>query len=227
MMAINIIKKTCTTLGLHTSICKKCIQCGKTEEDLIGEKINTINIFSIENLCLNCEILTFPERFHGCGFCKRPIREKFSCTICTSGFIHWIREVINPLDPMSICIRNSANALVEKTIHSHNIDKHKFIMRTLDGYYKWPGFYAGITDKFSHGSNFFPVWIIPRLTKKYKIKNFKFNLKIFQQILLDILETNDIHLYEDIQINPNTFTQEQIYQVNPYDTRVVKLEKFI
>ncbi len=230
MMSINIIKKTCTSLGFHTQIIKKCIQCDKTEEQMMGEITNKEYIFSVENLCINCEILKFPERFHGCGFCKRPIREKFSCSICSNGFVLWIKDVINPLDPLSICLRNSAYALVEKSIHSDEIkhmNQHKFIMRTTDGYYKWPGFYAGITDKYSLESNFFPVWIIPRLTKKYNYKKIKYNLKIFQQILLDILLTNNIHLYDDIQINPNNISQDQIYQINPYDTRLIKLEKII
>ena len=44
---------------------KYCINCYSNNYKLIN------------NLCLNCEILKYPEHFHGCGFCKRPIREKF------------------------------------------------------------------------------------------------------------------------------------------------------
>ena len=133
---------------------------------------------------------------------------------------------------MSKLIRNSASHLLEKTIHNLPIKQHKFIMRTCDGYYNWPGFYAGITNKFSnksysptgYESNFFPVWIIPKLTK-YETRDtmISFSLKIFQRMLLNILETNGIQLYDDVQINLNVLDHEQII-VNPYDTRVVKFD---
>jgi hypothetical protein len=258
-----------------------CKICKRSEKDMTGSNKNTskrINIFGFEQLCIDCEIIRYPERFHGCGFCKRPIREKFSCTICSNGFVDWVKDVIMPLDNTSKLLRMSASRLLNKTIHDIKIDQRQFILRTDDGFYEWPGFYAGLTNRFSshdtkristrsnistkkkngknivldidsdidfdfdsevdsevdrkveiknnilHEGGFFPIWIIPKLTKKHEIKfsDIKISLNPFDHILLDILEKNDIHLYSDVQIDPNTFGSDQIKGVNTYDTRVIK-----
>ena len=44
------------------------------------------------------------------------------------------------------CVGSESKLAENKSDH---LLKHKFILRTSDSYYKWPGFYAGITDKFS------------------------------------------------------------------------------
>lgn len=245
--------------------CNSCVNCHKTEEELAGEP-DTLSLskepdemrLSNEKLCLNCEIMLYPDRFHGCGFCKRPIREKFSCTICANGFNSWLRSEIYGSDTLSQMLRISADSLLCEQIHKNqssiissffcdlictssklikfkstkseeskpsNSDlQHKFILRTSDSYYKWPGFYAGITDKFSQKSNFFPVWIIPRLDTRYCMKYTKLkpDVKMFQRMILEILEANNISLYEDIQIDLDVFDKNQIKEVNPYDTRIVK-----
>lgn len=302
---MSIIKKT---YGIISKIALKtaaCVNCNRTEKQLVGQNNTKNSIFNSENLCIDCEILMHPDHFHGCGFCKRPIREKFSCEICSDGFLEWIKNMIHPVDTLSIMIRYSASKLTEKTIYDsfplmsvsdrralpqkstgilpHGstgvlpIDQRKFIIRNNDGYYKWPGFYAGVTNKFFNhpitnyngmtGTTFtdmalseskyihkelddhdkydidtnsieqfncFPVWIIPKLTNGYDVNSnpnliLNFNieclrpdLKIFQNILLEILEKNNIHLYEDIQIDINRMTYDQIITVNPYDTRVIK-----
>jgi hypothetical protein len=286
----------------------KCIKCKRSEKDLTGSNKNStkgVSIFSHEQMCIDCEIRFFSVRFHGCGFCKRPIREKFSCSICSDGFINWIKDVIQPIDATSRLLRLSAYRLLNKSIHDLPIDAQRnmkvddraFIIRIDDGFYKWPGFYAGITNRFSaqntrnvsviniesksrdlsnrsddmltisvdkkknesdYSNNsdnldilteteklekktrieivdqsdqrgFFPIWIIPKLTEGYdiklsdfKLKNLKASLNPFDKILLDILEKNDIHLYSDVQINPETFPSERIKTVNPYDTRVIR-----
>jgi hypothetical protein len=287
-----------------------CIRCKKSEKDLTGSTKNTargVSIFSPEQMCIDCELRMFPKRFHGCGFCKRPIREKFSCSICTNGFIEWINDVIQPIDSIDHLIRLSASGLINKLMRDIPSDDptgkstekkdRPFILRTDDGFYKWPGFYGGITNRFSARNTknrtafsksmttkkketekkdkdmmiisdddrkkcdmidhvddiinsklkqksllekqkessddidqkgFFPVWIIPKLTKKYDLKltdfkltNLKLSFNPFDKILLDILEKNNIHLYSDIQINSETFAAEQIKTINPYDTRVI------
>ena len=48
------------------------------------------------------------------------------------------------------------------------------------------------------------------------------DLKLFQKILLEIMEKNNIRLYDDIQIDPNNILPIQIRAINPYDTRIVK-----
>src|SRR5579872_4711262 len=147
------VKKTQDTIIKIINQCNICVNCGRTEQDLVGTSVNTfknINIFSIEGLCIDCEIITYPERFHGCGFCRRPIREKFSCTTCTNGFIEWVNDSVHSLDNFSVMIKRSAIDLVTQTIYDMpEIEKIQFILRLDDGYYKWPGFYAGITNRFS------------------------------------------------------------------------------
>lgn len=237
---------------IKKSECKSCINCHKTPDELAGsddsmfphisrssrpkEYFSITKKFCDENLCLNCEIIMYPDRFHGCGFCKRPIREKFSCTICTRGFNSWIRSQICGSDALSHMLRISADSLLDKQVifvddnydpNSNDLNshlKHKFILRTSDNYYKWPGFYSGATNKFNtNDSSFFPVWIIPKLNIEQCVKfaNLKPNIKMFQRMILELLEGNNIKLYEDIQIDLKLFDMSKIIEANPYDTQIV------
>lgn len=274
-----IIKKTQDTIIKIVNQCNVCVNCGRTEQDLVGTSINTfknINIFSVEELCIDCEIMTYPERFHGCSFCRRPIREKFSCTICSNGFLGWVNDFVHSLDSFNIMIKRSALDLIERTIYDMpELEKTQFILRIDDSYYKWPGFYAGITNRFSRDTlnskqnkkqnkksmttsvcvdyiidheesmdiiinnqyenkivhvedqntnNYVPIWIIPRILKqgKFDISDLTLDFNIFQKWLLEILENNNIHLYDDVQIDGETIEFEQIIKVNTYDTRVIK-----
>ncbi len=257
---MNTIINSFNKITKKTLHCKSCINCLKTEEELAGydnalysvlhgsfSQTEEIKRFCDENLCLNCEIIEYPERFHGCGFCKRPIREKFSCTICTNGFNSWIRSEIYGSDALSHMLRVSADSLLDiKTIfpsffcklyHKNSMESrgsnqhnfNKFILRTSDSYYKWPGFYSGVTDKFSQKSNmsesnFFPVWIIPKLDINHCVKytNLKPDIKMFQRMILEILETNNIKLYEYVQIDLELFDVSKIKEANSYDTRIIK-----
>lgn len=150
------MKKTYETIQKIINWCNVCTKCQRTEKDLVGVTFNTIvniNIFSVEGLCIDCEIDMYPERFHGCGFCKRPIREKFCCTTCSNGFIDWVNNYVHPMTGLSEIIKWTASDLVNRTIYDlPEIEKHRFILRNNDGYYKWPGFYAGVTDRFTKKS---------------------------------------------------------------------------
>lgn len=275
---MQIYKKTYETIIKTINWCNVCTNCNRTEKDLVGTSVNTLknlNIFSVEGLCLDCEIILFPERFHGCGFCKRPIRERFCCTICSMGFIEWINNSIHPMNSFNEMVKRSAFKLVECNIYDlPEIENNKFILRNDDGYYKWPGFYAGITNRFSkkpinvlqsytnnklnndveyentctytdtstgfdvlvdsfvnepvmiyqNTDNFIPVWIIPRVFKQpcFLIADIKLELDLFQNWLLETLESNNIYLYADVQIDAETISLEQIVKINPYDTRVIK-----
>jgi hypothetical protein len=271
---MHVVKKTYETIIKTINWCNICMNCNKTEKDLVGVSINTIkniNIFSVEGLCIDCEIRSFPERFHGCGFCKRPIREKFCCTTCSNGFIEWVNYSIHPMDSFSEIIKRSAPELVNRSIYDMpELVNTKFILRTDDGYYKWPGFYAGITNRFSKESktkinniptklktnydtycnydsvtnddkynmnrkikqmennqsieNFIPIWIIPRMLNQpcFNISDIKLEITIFQQWLLRILESNNIYLYSDVQIDADMINLEQVVKVNPFDTRIFK-----
>jgi len=153
---MHIIRKINDTIIKTINWHNVCTSCQKSEQDLVGTSIKTIkniNIFSVEGMCIDCEIMNYPERFHGCGFCRRPIREKFSCTICTDGFVEWVKAYVYPMDNFSELIKRSAPDLIDYTIYNlPQIQNTKFILRVDDGYYKWPGFYAGITNRFSKGT---------------------------------------------------------------------------
>ncbi|VBB17626.1 hypothetical protein YASMINEVIRUS_89 [Yasminevirus sp. GU-2018] len=150
---MDVIKATYSTLVRIVRTPNVCVRCKRTERDLVGSTKNTrsnINMFSPESLCIDCEIRLYPDRFHGCGFCKRPIREKFSCTICSHGFAEWVRESMYPMDQISEMVKKSASDLVNVSIHNLPIiENRQFIMRTDDGYYTWPGFYGGVTNRFA------------------------------------------------------------------------------
>lgn len=153
---MSIIKKTFNLVVKSISKPHACVACKRTEQQLVGSTRVSASghaFFSPDSLCIDCEIRIHPDRFHGCGFCKRPIRERFSCVICSAGFVEWVKEVIHPIDSLSMIIRQSADKLLDKTIYDLPIEQHRFIMRTEDGYYKWPGFYAGLTNKFSPKRN--------------------------------------------------------------------------
>ena len=246
---MNVIKKTYNRIVKSTKKNTKCVKCERTEKELVNNTRH--DIFSLESLCIDCEIITHPDRFHGCGFCKRPIREKFSCVICSNGFVEWVKIVIQSTDGLSMIIRQSANGLLAGHGAEPNAQYSRFILRVDDGYYKWPGFYAGITNRFSFGTSsseftilpesqdsgsydekeqtdhqtrYFPVWVIPKLTKGYDVNfsGLRLDMKIFQTILLEILEKNNINLYHDVQIDLDKMENEQIKAINPYDTRVMK-----
>jgi hypothetical protein len=103
--------------------------------------------------------------------------------------------------------------------------KNNFIMRVNDSYYKWPGFYIGVTNRFTNKYNtlisynsYFPIWIIPKLSKQYTIND----SKNIEAIILSILNSNNISLYDDIQLNISNLEEKDIYKINPYDTRIIK-----
>src|SRR5437879_6272581 len=100
---MSLIKKTYGFIIKTITKTDQCIKCNRTEQKLMGETTYTdkgISVFSPERLCIDCEIQMFPERFHGCGFCKRPIREKFCCLICSNGFVEWVKDQIHPIDSL-------------------------------------------------------------------------------------------------------------------------------
>lgn len=288
---MQIVKQTFNSIIKAVNPINSCILCGRSERNLMGTQINSkknIQIFCTEELCIDCEIKKYPERFHGCGFCKRPIRERFSCTICSEGFVEWVKTSMHPMDTLSEFVRRSASDLVNRSIYDlYDLDNSQFIMREDDGYYKWPGFYAGITNKFSrttynsssidkneddisinkneddistnykhfniskeiffdvsdikiaavnkenksallqNADSFIPVWIVPRMTKQFKfsLTDLKFDIKIFQNLLIEILQNNNINLYYHIQIDPEIINFDQIVKINTYDTRVIKHSK--
>lgn len=152
LIRLNIFRNTFKLLDRDNKV-YSCVRCNRTEHDLVGSTINTVqgkSIFSPEMLCIDCEILCYPSRFHGCAFCKRPLKTKFCCSICSDGFVSWVHEMIHPVDTVSRLIRMSAHNLIDKMVSDLPVENRQFILRNDDGLYRWPGFYAGITNRFSY-----------------------------------------------------------------------------
>jgi hypothetical protein len=42
--------------------------------------------YSPEGLCKDCESKQFPERYHGCCFCRKAIKYSLTCGNCEEGF---------------------------------------------------------------------------------------------------------------------------------------------
>lgn len=197
------------------------------------------NDIIIDNICLKCEILNYPKRFNGCGFCKRPIKKPF-CTICTNGFIEWLKNYIIPIDNQE----NKFDGIVKDMLITHAKINNEFIIRENDSLYYWSGFFAGFDanssleyrqpnyTKQSKKINFqyepfiktdyyeqTPVWIIPKIQRFTFSGGDKLTTKTS---ILTILQNHNINLFDDVQIT-KPFNNYEIEKINNYDTRVIKI----
>lgn len=120
-------------------------------------------IASPEGTCQKCEYQAFPNRFHGCLFCRRPMRGlRATCRPCVDGFCEFIRECF-PLERQDFDafvesqFSNETSATIEKQIQDSAYSltcKSLQICKPLGEWpgrpeyisapgVAWPGFYAG------------------------------------------------------------------------------------
>lgn len=231
-------------------ICIKCgedftrdIMSGETEvlkvhfrnsKTLEGTRDMSNTMLSPEGYCLDCEIKIFPDRFHGCAFCRRPLRNLFACTTCRIGFADWIKDVVPPETIILKSVREKAQQIVSGIIESGFIENREFIYRESQLMSRWPGFYAGLLNINKNGQNnsvYLPTWIVPdylNIPEDTKSVNVSTDLtklakfKLFEQKLREILEFNNINIYQNIQINLTKMSRNNIREINPYDTSVLK-----
>jgi hypothetical protein len=144
--------------------------------------------YSEEGLCKNCEIEQFPERYHGCMFCRRPQMYIDVCLECKSGFENWVEKYTDIIE------KSHCYITVHRLCSNENkIVNHKFIIHPAEPiFYKWPGFYCGEKK-----------WIIPEFTNKL-CSSKEITYGNSSDLLLELLETNGIHIYNEIQYNGNT-----------------------
>ncbi len=183
-----------------------------------------INRLSQEGLCFNCEVRDFPERYHACGFCKRPLKYKFSCSICTDGFNEWIKSQIHPTDTQTAILRTIGKSILNVPLEMlNNMDNKHFIIRTKDSFFKWPGFYAGPLNDV-RDNQYMPRWIIPKLSIASRSSSYtiKLSMKYYETLLIDILKSNHIDIYAHIQIDISELDESQIKTINSHDTRYIK-----
>jgi hypothetical protein len=124
---------------------------------------------------------------------------------------------------------------------------NKFILRTDDNMYKWPGFYAGFSDdlirQIYHNNNntisinnkiinvcdvsecndiskSCPIWVIPKITIH---ENNKYSLfSNYNDKIINFLEINGIHLKKYVQLDVSKINIDNIERINTYDTRIIK-----
>lgn len=143
--------------------------------------------YSPEGLCNGCEKKFFPDRFHGCIFCRSPVKSYYglcsdTCSSCRNDFPTWVYQNTSfASDRQKFGFDKSACDLCNTNNKTH----HKFILSN-NQCNKWPGFYCGENK-----------WIIPKLTIRETTK--EVTRENCSQLLLELLEANGIHIYEEIQ----------------------------
>jgi hypothetical protein len=209
-----------------------CYNCKRSAYD-ITRSLKHKNIYCAEKLCLDCEIIFYPERFHGCSFCKRPIKYNSCCTLCMCGFIDWIKQLINEKTTSKVAstviIYHVKNMLKNMNESLNN----SFICRNNDNFHKWPGFYCGLCDINMFDNklntinncndiivNLLPLWIIPNIKSKITVNSV---LKLYvggSTAIITLLKNYNIDICSYIHIDINTINKNDINKINFYDTYI-------
>ena len=107
--------------------------------------------YSPEGLCTKCELRQFPDRFHGCSFCRSPLSKDSgpSCLWCSTGFEKWGCNLFKSKG------KYYEQGLFRLATYGLNNSFRScpFITRT-DCLSEWPGFYCGNNK-----------WVIPDADK--------------------------------------------------------------
>lgn len=143
----------------------------------------------MQKLCSQCELTTYPERFHACASCRKPIRYTIFCWGCKDGLSKWLSELFSTEDNKD---NWKMRQLIDIGIHCIAFIPAKSKMKPMfliepELSDPWPGFYAG-EDK----------WIMPAISKdQIDISDINWDNK--DAVINRELEKNGIYLYEDIQ----------------------------
>ena len=137
--------------------------------------------YSKEGLCKQCEIKQFPERFHGCLFCRGALPLiLYICLDCNAGFKNWVQEHTNIHDGEAAIHHGQAAFRLMEEKSEEDMD---FIStKTCNS---WPGFYLG--DK---------KWIIPDINLVTKEEIGWDNC---HDVLRKLLKENGIDIHADVQ----------------------------
>lgn len=167
-----------------------------------------------EDLCDDCELKQYPEKFYGCYFCGKAIRYNIACWGCQKGFEDWAFDLFynknhNSRSTISCFaiktdnetnnwnlwqdVGNGIHCLISSIPTGKNI-KHPIRIFEIDRLNNnWPGFYEG-NDR----------WLIPnpfQLKENIDIQDITWENGCI--VLNRELEKNDIYIYDGFQIkNP-------------------------
>ncbi len=149
--------------------------------------------YSSEGLCDDCEINAFPERYHGCLFCRRPQNFGMCCLDSGDAFTKWIGKHTN-IDEGNNHYGHSAYRLCNvDDDKEHKKTKPEFIKRKEEkGFEKWQGFYVG--DK---------KWVIPDIQMR---TTETITWDDCHNILERLLNHHGIDIYAPIQYVPGKKT---------------------
>jgi len=181
-----------------------------------AEPNRTHTMLSPDGLCLRCEIHGHPERFHGCAFCRRPLRNLYACTVCRLGFTEWLNGVGLDNHSHSNSHSNShSHSVMSKILESGYIVNREFVYIESQSLtdYEWPGFYAGLISANTENA-FLPAWVIPKTLRIMPMSNVDTDAG-----LLKLLEQNNIHLYNNVQIDLAKFDSANILKVITFNDR--------
>jgi hypothetical protein len=164
--------------------------------------------YSPEGLCDNCEFKEFPERYHGCCFCRKALKFGLICYNCRKCFQKWAFDLFYNKNERSRST-NSCFALktddetndwnlwqcVSNGIHrltNHSIPKLPFLIheRSSINNNHWPGFHLGNLQ----WRKFDPF----HLKKSICIKDIKWDNS--EDILQRELDKLGINIYNDVQV---------------------------
>ena len=152
--------------------------------------------YSREGLCDECECEQFPERFHGCMFCRNKQKHNSVCSTCKSGFEGYIKENVNFShkrvygQPTFRLSRRKSN---HPFISANEFKELRFV--ELNRFTKeWPGFYAGINEEGDH------QWVRPSLRENGENVTLTVTWENCHEVLDEFLKEKGIYLENEIQI---------------------------
>lgn len=146
--------------------------------------------YSPEGLCHECELKQFPERFHGCFFCRYAIYlSSGMCMACSKGFTSWAENIFSSYKRKTFA--NDVVLGLHSMKNNYTIKKVSFLFQEFPDLWKsWPGFYAG--DK---------KWLKPdpsEFKDKIDVSDITFETRI--NVIERELKKIGITIYGDVQI---------------------------
>lgn len=163
-----------------------CVNAGKG----CNEHGYYLATYSPEGLCHECDLKQFPERYHGCFFCRYTIYlDSGMCTACEKGFRSWAKQVFSSYQRKSF--ENDIDMGLHVMSNNYKIPKVSFLIQEFpDLWATWPGFYAGDNK-----------WIKPdpvELSSQIDVSDITWETRV--TVIERELKKLGIEVYNDVQI---------------------------